>query len=107
MIIKAVYWIPSKPQPVESAVVRHSTWLKSVKESVRPGIGGDFSRAPMLQSTFRRRADQIVLRCGGLTAQDLRQTRFGKIASPFGHGLPAVRREQDVLIPLCESGFLH
>jgi hypothetical protein len=35
-------------------IVRHSLGLKSVKDSVRPGIGGDFSRAQIASSSAGR-----------------------------------------------------
>ena len=60
-----------------------------------------------LQAPFRQRVDQTDLTCVAPTAQDPPQTRFGKIPSPFWHGLPVVRREQDVLTLLCESEYLH
>ena len=60
-----------------------------------------------LQAPLRQRGDQIDLTCGEPTAQDPPQTRFGKIPLPFGHGLPVVRREQDVLTLLCDNEYLH
>ena len=41
------------------------------------------------------------------TAQDLPQTRFGKIPLLFGHEFPVVRRAQDVLTIRRDNEFLH
>jgi hypothetical protein len=49
----------------------------------------------VLPTPFRRWDGQIGLTCAEPTAQDLHQTRFGKIPSPFWHRLTAVRRDQD------------
>src|ERR1700751_1711890 len=49
-----------------------------------------------LQAPARPRADRTSLTSGGLPARSLRQASSGKIPLPFGHGLPGVRREQDV-----------
>jgi len=61
----------------------------------------------VLPTPFRRWDDQIGLTCAEPTAQDLQQTRFDKIPSPFLHKLTVVRREQDGRIHLCENGCLH
>jgi hypothetical protein len=66
---------------------------KFVNDSVRPGIAGGFRSAAI---AFSSAGDQRVLTCAEPTAQDLHQTRFGKISLLFGRGLPVVRREQDV-----------
>src|ERR1700751_2660551 len=52
-------------------------------------------------------ADQTDPTCRERTAQDPPQTRFGKIASLFGHGPPVVRRERDSLTLRCDNEYLH
>jgi hypothetical protein len=48
-----------------------------------------------LRTLFRQPGDQKVLTCAESTAQDLHQTRFGKIPLLFGRELPVVRHPQD------------
>src|SRR6516164_181547 len=48
------------------------------------------------QSPFPQPGDQRALTCAEPIAQDLPQTRFGKIALLFGRGFPVGRPEQDV-----------
>jgi hypothetical protein len=69
-----------------------------------PCMAGGFRRAAM---AFSSAGDQIDLKCEQPTARSLQQTRFGKIPSPFGRGLPVARCERDVPILLGNNEYLH
>src|SRR6516164_2537439 len=79
-----------QPEGVLFLVWLESSAIQSGSNSLMT-VSGPESQAVLeaLQSLFLQLGGQRVLKCAEPTAQDLHQTRFGKIPLLFGHGLQA------------------